>query len=192
MKKDFIPFPILTTERLILRQLETQDVSALFGLRTNESVNKFLRRPIPATIEVVQGDIRKLNEGISAGKWIYWVINLKSDRKVIGTVCFWNLSEAESRAEIGYELAPDLQGKGLMQEAVLKVIVYGFEKMKLQTIEAWTNAENAGSIKLLEKNNFKRNRQAEIESDSESENQIIYFLRKRSYVKLFNGRYCKT
>ena len=43
-----------------------------------------------------------------------------------------------------------------MQESIKEVIDYGFNVMKLHSIEANVNPDNAASIRLLERNKFKR------------------------------------
>ncbi len=43
-----------------------------------------------------------------------------------------------------------------MQEAILTILDYGFKIMKLHSVEANVNPNNAASIKLLERNNFIR------------------------------------
>ncbi|MBP6649301.1 MAG: GNAT family N-acetyltransferase, partial [Bacteroidia bacterium] len=53
-------------------------------------------------------------------------------------------------------LHPDYQKQGIMAEALLKVLDYGFKTMKLHSVEANVNPENAGSINLLEKSGFVR------------------------------------
>ncbi|MGI8786260.1 MAG: GNAT family N-acetyltransferase [Pyrinomonadaceae bacterium] len=188
MLKNFMPFPVLKTERLILRQIEADDAAVVFDLRTNKTVNKFLLRTSPETIENVLRTIEKLNQGISAGNNIYWVLNLENDRKVIGTICLWNLDAEKSVGEIGYEIHPDFQGKGLMREAVKRVLKYGFEEMKLEKIEAWTNTANSASIRLLERNNFVRNLEAEtaIDREKEGEDTVIYVLEKETFYS--NGK----
>lgn len=85
---------------------------------------------------------------------IIWAITQKEDSKLIGTICFWNIIKEHYRAEIGYSLLYDFQGKGIMQEAMSAVIKYGFEKMNLHSIEANVNPANESSIKLLERNDF--------------------------------------
>jgi ribosomal-protein-alanine N-acetyltransferase len=55
------------------------------------------------------------------------------------------------RAEIGYMLLPEYHGKGIVSEAVKEVVKYGFEVMKLHSIEAVLDPENYGSAKGLEK-----------------------------------------
>ena len=50
-KIDFTPFPVLETERYILRQLSLSDDNEIFILRSDKEVNKYLDRPIAKTIE---------------------------------------------------------------------------------------------------------------------------------------------
>jgi ribosomal-protein-alanine N-acetyltransferase len=81
---------------------------------------------------------------------------LNGTDKLIGTICLFDFSEDLSKAEIGFELLPHFQGKGIMQEAALKVIHFGFQHVGLKSIEAYTHSENQSSTRLLEKLNFKR------------------------------------
>jgi [ribosomal protein S5]-alanine N-acetyltransferase len=150
----FAPFPTLPTERLILRQLAFQDEQEIFFLRSDKRVNKYLVAPIAQNVEEAWEFITKINTGIVNNEWIYWGITLKNDNKLIGTICFWNISIEENKAEIGYVLHPGCQGKGLMQEAIYKVIEYGFEVMKLQSMEAVLHPDNERSIVLLKRNGF--------------------------------------
>jgi [ribosomal protein S5]-alanine N-acetyltransferase len=152
MKFNFSPFPNLTTERLTLRQIKDEDKKELYILRSDEKVMKFINRPKAKTIDEGLQFIHKINNGITKNEWIFWVITLKN--KLIGTICLWNISKDQSLAEIGYELMSNYQGQGYMQEALTAVIKYGFENMKLHSIEAFTSPNNKRSIKLLERNNF--------------------------------------
>lgn len=51
-------------------------------------------------------------------------------------------------------LLPENQGKGILSEAIKEVVKYGFDVMKLHSIEAIINPENIGSEKVLQKNGF--------------------------------------
>jgi ribosomal-protein-alanine N-acetyltransferase len=82
---------------------------------------------------------------------------LNGTDKLIGTICLFDFSGDNLKAEIGYELLPDFQGKGIMQEAISKVINFGIQHIGLNSIEAYTHAENQSSTRLLEKFNFKKN-----------------------------------
>lgn len=52
---------------------------------------------------------------------------------------------------LGYELNPDYQGKGLMNEAIVPVIKYSFGAIGLKTLEAFIHKENNRSISMIER-----------------------------------------
>jgi ribosomal-protein-alanine N-acetyltransferase len=168
---NFTPFPRLETVRLVLRQLQANDENEIFLLRSDQRVNKYLVRQKANGPEDARNFIHKMSGSVSRNETLYWAISLKNDPALIGAILYWNLSAEESRAEIGYEILPDFEGKGFMQEAIARVIEYGFEKMELKTIEAYLDPENQRSVKLLEKNNFKRDRAAD-------EKEIVYVLKR--------------
>jgi ribosomal-protein-alanine N-acetyltransferase len=174
---NFTPFPVLTTQRLILRQLVREDEEAIFALRSNEQVNRFLERTPAQSMEDARLFIQKINKGIQDNESLYWAITLREDGQLIGTMSLWNITAETDMAEIGYELLPPYQGKGFMQEAFSTVIEYGFGTLQLQTIEAWSRTDNAGSIKLLEKNHFTMKELPE-------PNMAVYILNIDLYQKL--------
>jgi len=149
------PFPLLITKRLLLRQLEETDDTAISALRSDERVNKYLDRPKQTGIEEAKAFIKKINDGIAQGKSFYWAICLHDHPALIGAICLWNFSGDKTTAELGYELHTDFQGQGLMDEAVKKVIQYSFDTVKIKMLEACTHKDNEGSTRLLLKNNFK-------------------------------------
>jgi [ribosomal protein S5]-alanine N-acetyltransferase len=157
-KINFTPFPNLTTERLILRQLAIADENELFAIRSDESVAKYLDRPIAKSIEETRQFIVRINNSISRNESIYWAITFNNDSKLIGSICLWNISEDQLTAEAGFELLPVYQGKGIMQEALPVILKYGFENMKLRSIEGEVDPGNLRSIKLMVKNGFVYNR----------------------------------
>jgi ribosomal-protein-alanine N-acetyltransferase len=60
------------------------------------------------------------------------------------------------RAEIGGEMAVDYWGKGIALEAVEAILKFGFEELKLHTIEAKVSPENKGAIHVLEYLGFQK------------------------------------
>lgn len=152
----FTPFPLLTTARFVLRQPTLDDCHAIFILRTDDSVNRYLGRPKAETIQDVQRFINNINDGINRGESILWAIETRDIPGLAGTICLWNISWEDARAEIGYELLPQHQGKGIMQEVMPVVLEYGFEVMALRLIVAELSAENLRSVRLLEKHGFVR------------------------------------
>lgn len=181
---NFIPFPELKTDRLFLRQLKIEDEREIFLIRSDERVNRFLDRLKASSLTEARDFINKINTGINNNESIYWAITIKDSPSLIGTICLWNVLWENSIAEIGYELLPDQQGKGFMQESISKIIEYGFGEMHLKKIDAYPSADNVSSVKLLEKNNFKldmTNTDRNIHSE-ELNNIAIYVLVKEDYT----------
>lgn len=166
----FNPFPKLETERLILRQLDIQDENEIFQLRSDGRVQEFLDRPKANTIEDAKRFIEKIIKGINGNECLYWAITMKNEKKLIGTICLWSFSLEKNSAEIGYELLPDFQGKGFMQEAIKEIVHYGFNVLKLDSIDAYTHPRNIKSIKLAERFGFVYN--------GATENEVIYSLKR--------------
>jgi ribosomal-protein-alanine N-acetyltransferase len=150
----FLPFPALSTRRLILRPLTLNDEQEIFELRSDKRVLQFLIISKCKNLDEAKQFIEMINDGINRSEWIYWAITEKGNDKLIGTFCIWHISKENSRAEIGYALHPDHQGKSIMTEAMDVVLDYGFNIMQLHSIEANVDPGNIASIKLLEKNGF--------------------------------------
>jgi ribosomal-protein-alanine N-acetyltransferase len=147
-------FPELQTSRLLLRALTVADRDAIFALRSNEEVNRFVGRDAAQTPADAARFINDRIQDIIENKGMYWAIESRATGKLIGTICYWNLNDNDNTAEIGYELLPDMQGQGIMQEAIVPVIAWGFNDMRLEVITAFPLEVHGRSVKLLEKNDF--------------------------------------
>lgn len=153
---NFDPFPVLHSDRLVLRQLEETDVQALFAIRSNPGVAQYLDRPLAQSNPEVLEFIQKINRQVKEHEAIFWAIELKEQEGLVGSICFWNIDEQKCSAETGYELHPEYQGQGIMKEALAIVLPFGFEIMHLQLIEAFVHPQNQSSLALLQKFQFER------------------------------------
>ncbi|MGX7666192.1 GNAT family N-acetyltransferase [Flavobacterium pedocola] len=153
---DFSDFPVLETDRLTLRQIRNEDAPELFALRSNPEVMQYIPREMPKQIDDAVKHIEFMRSLLEKGEAINWAICLKEKQKSIGIIGFFKIQPENHRAEIGYMLNPDFKGKGIMSEVLTAAIQYGFEGMKLHSIEAITHTENVSSWKLLEKKEFVR------------------------------------
>ena len=154
MNINFSQFPQLSTERLLLRSLKQTDVGEIFALRSDDVINQYLDRPKANTVEDAHLFIQQIINIVANNKCIYWAITLKPETTLAGTICLWNINNETSEAEVGYELLRNYQGKGIMQEAIKRVLNFGFEQIRFETIVACVHKENLSSIKLLQKSNF--------------------------------------
>lgn len=151
LELNFQPFPVLETNRLVLRKIVLEDAENLFVLRTDEEVMKYIGRPRPKSIIEVEELIDKMNDITMR---IQWGITLKDDNRIIGTIGYHQIEKEHYRAELGYMLHPKQWNNGIMTEAIQSIIKFGFNKMKLHSIQAIINPENDASRKILKKFNF--------------------------------------
>jgi ribosomal-protein-alanine N-acetyltransferase len=156
LEVNFNPFPQLTTARLLLRKLETTDAKQLFTLRSDKNVMKYIGKKPMQTIDEATDFINLINDNVNNNSGINWAITLKEPAKLIGVIGLWRIIKEHYRAEIGYMLLPEYWQKGLTKEAILKVIEYGFNELKLHSIQGNINDTNIASGKALESTGFTR------------------------------------
>jgi [ribosomal protein S5]-alanine N-acetyltransferase len=152
--RNFTHFPVLTTERLTLRQLSVDDRQNVFTLRSDKEINKYLDRQVSKTIKEAVDFINKINDNIEKNNSIYWAITLTKTKTFVGTICLFEFSNDKNSCEIGYELIPNFQGQGIMKEAAQAVIDYVFQTLKIKNLLAFTHRDNQNSTKLLTGLNF--------------------------------------
>ena len=151
---NFSTFPVLQSSRLILRAITEKDTGDLFAMRKNVRMHEHTDTKPDNTPADTEAYIQRMNKGVSENKWIIWAMEHKQSQRVIGTISIWNIAADQQSAELGYGVIPDYQGQGLMKEALMCVVEYGFEVMKLRTIEAYTEENHLQSCRLLESAGF--------------------------------------
>ncbi len=152
---NFEKFPVLKTERLILRQLTLDDVDAVYAIRSDYEVTRLNIGAAYIILDQARILIESILDNYQRGNELRWGITLKDgDDTVIG-MCGYNYwARRDFRGSVGYDLARAYWGQGIMTEATRAVIKFGFDKMALNRIEADASVENVASIRILEKLGF--------------------------------------
>lgn len=157
LKPNFQPFPELFTERLLLRQLNLADAPEVFFLRSDKAVLQFIGKEPAQSVKEAEAFIKSVNQFLKENESIMWGIALRSKPGVIiGSICFWQLQKENYRTEIGYVLHPQYWKKGLMKEAIEAVLAYGFNTLKLHSVEARVHAANEPSLAVLRACGFEK------------------------------------
>ena len=119
-----VDFPTLQTERLLLREVTTADIDALFRLRGDPDVTR-LNIGVPYT-DRAQAEhlLTHIQARFRSEREIWWGITLPPDTTVLGFCILYNLNPP-TFATLGYELAREQWGKGMMQEATQAVSPVG-------------------------------------------------------------------
>lgn len=152
---NFLPFPELETERLRMRRLNKNDVHQIFLLRSDDKVMQYIDRKKAETIKEAEDFLNLVDTALIKSDGIIWAIESKDHPGLmIGYVCYWRLLKEHFRAELGYALLPDFWNKGFMKEVLQEVIRFGYDTMKLHSIEARINPANKVSAALLKSTGF--------------------------------------
>lgn len=182
---NFNPFPNLITKRLILRKIDQADMAEILVLRSDPDTMKYIPRPLLKTNEEALEHIATIDTKLEANEGINWAITLKEDKKMIGIIGHYRIQPEHYRAEIGYILLPEFHGKGIISEAVIEVINYGFNSMGLNSIEAIIDPKNTASEKVLQKTGFLK--EAHLLENEFFEgrflDKVIYSILKRNWQK---------
>ncbi|HEY5731184.1 MAG TPA: GNAT family N-acetyltransferase [Anaerolineales bacterium] len=164
-------FPIIKTERLILRGLTHADTHAIFKNFSDPDIAKwFFEKPL-SEIEQASKFIDQFNSEFQQGEGITWAIALRENSECIGT-CGYGDIRLGDRGEIGFDLAKEHWGKGFMSESLIAITDYGFSFLNLSKVEAHTYSNNIRAKHLLEKLGF--------QLDNVSEDSNYYFLSKKT------------
>ena len=136
-------------ENYYLRPVELSDAKALFEFSSNENVTKYLswvaHKDINETLWAIKNIYFK-NEPISNA-----IVN--SDNVAIGIIDF--MVNSSGHKEIGYFLNPKYHRKGIMTNALKKMLVIGFNELGYETIQIGHIKENLASKGVIIKNGFK-------------------------------------
>ncbi|RXJ04440.1 N-acetyltransferase [Anaerobacillus alkaliphilus] len=147
----FYDLPTLETERILLRKFILNDANDMFQYSSVPEVSKFVPWETHKTVENSKDFISYILKQYEESKLAPWAIELKENRKVIGTIDFVAWFPQHYRAEIGFILSKEHWGSGLIPEAANKVIQFGFDSMELNKIKAPCMVENVQSQRVLQK-----------------------------------------
>lgn len=148
-------FPTLNTKRLICRKLTINDAALLHQYWSDVDVTEYMSLEPFKNIEETVAMITLLNSLPEDNQGIRWAVTSKEDNKILGTCGFHNHKPEHFRAEMGYELGKEYWGQGIMAEALIAIIDYGFSCLNFNRIEAFVNYGHARSTRLLERMGFK-------------------------------------
>ncbi|MFJ7753752.1 GNAT family N-acetyltransferase [Peribacillus muralis] len=143
--------PAIETKRLIMRKINMEDAEDMFAYTSNPEVSRFVTWEAHRSMSDTKDFIQLVLQNYEDKKIAPWGIEHKESGKLIGTIDFVSWLVNHHLAEMGYVLAPEYWGRGLMTEAVRKFVAFGFENMNLVRIQARCFVENLGSERVMQK-----------------------------------------
>jgi len=166
--------PTLKTDRLVLRPLQHSDLDDLFEYAQDADVYTMgMWQPYESDRDARQHLDELLSLYMKGLMW--WAIEHKADRKMIGRIELSHVDREDKHAEISYALNKSYWRQGIMSEGMERVINYAFNDMTLNRLYARTLTDNEPSCKLLEKFNFQREGHLREHSQVKGYPEDIYF-----------------
>ncbi|MFW9909832.1 MAG: GNAT family N-acetyltransferase [Candidatus Thorarchaeota archaeon] len=147
-------FPIIETERLLLRQLLESDTEQWHRNLSDFDVAGLIGMDPLQNVADTKEFIIRFSNRYEKDIGMAWAITLKNNGTFIGTCSYEHIDKHNFSGEIGFDLLKEYWGQGYMIESLRPVIEYGFAICKLNRIEAHTAAINKASRNLLERLGF--------------------------------------
>ena len=148
-----LPNEPLETERLVLRQLGSGDGAAFFDMDSDPRVAEAI--PLPVAVDR-PSSLAKFAADLAAGDRykFFRTLALKSEPpNTIGWLLFRPTENGEN-IELGYRLAYEFWGRGIVPEACRAMLALGFEELRLERIVGYTVPTNRNSQRVFEKLGF--------------------------------------
>lgn len=163
----------LTTERLLLRAYRMADADDVLAYATDADWKRFLPMvPHPYTVADAKEFLTRMGETDPPHRAEFAA---EFEGHVIGGISLRFVRERV--AEIGYSIARTHWGKGLVPEAALAVIDWGFTARQLTRVFAIADARNSASRRVMEKLGMQQEatlRQHDVDRDGQPCDQVTY------------------
>ena len=137
----------IPTQRLLLRPFELDDAEDVFAYAQDSEWSRFLPVPNPYSFTDAE-EFVALCVSRSWDETPSFAIELEG--AVIGGIEL-QIEAAQSMASLHYAIARRHWNKGLMTEAALAVVAWGFSEFELARIFSWADVNNVGSWRVMEK-----------------------------------------
>lgn len=142
---------IIETERLILRELSSEDAEFVLELVNEPAWKKNIGdrgiRTIEAAREYISNGPAASYEKFGFGLWL---VELKESRESVG-ICGLIKRDTLEDVDIGFAFLERFWSKGYAVESASAVMDYARNSLQLKRVVAITVPGNLGSIKVLEK-----------------------------------------
>lgn len=143
--------PRLETDRLILRKLSMCDLKDMFAYASDEEVTRHLRWGPHQSLEETEDHLSVVLREYAGGRDGPWGIEHRENGSLIGNIHLMAISAQHSKAEVGFLLSRAYWNRGLMSEALTRVLEYSFESIGLNRVEGFCPVDNLAGMRVMEK-----------------------------------------
>lgn len=146
-------FPIINTDRLLLRKFTDNDLENVFiGLSHPDVIKHYGVRF--DSLEATKEQMTWFAHLESTGTGIWWAVCSPDNQTFYGAGGLNNLAKDHKKAEIGFWLLPSFWGQGIMTEILPLICKYGFDSLGLHRIEGFVENDNQNCKRAMAKLDF--------------------------------------
>lgn len=154
--------PRLSTDRLLLREWQPQDVDGYAALMADPEVARYIGG-------VMDRPESWRSMAMHAGHWMLrgygqWAVERVSDGEFLGRVGLFS-PEGWLGLEIGWALARHAWGNGYATEAAISVMRWTWEVLDTRTLISVIHPENAASMRVAERLGMRWDRSVNLRDD---------------------------
>lgn len=146
-------FPILKTEKLLLRKFIQGDLENVYLGLSHPDVIKYYGISYDS-LEATKMQLKYFDDLEKTGTGIWWAICSPDNKLFYGAAGLNNMSQIHKRAEIGFWILPDFWRKGIVSESIPVICNYAFNDLEIHRIEAQVETENVNCKKTMKKLDF--------------------------------------
>lgn len=173
----------LCTERLVLRKFRLADAENMFkNYASDERVTQFMPWKPYQSVKEVEAFVNDVIKDYTRQDFYHWAIEIHHE--MIGSISTVSIDDRHCNCEVGYCIGYNYWGKGIMSEALSKVLAFLFDEVGVHRITAKHDVENPASGKVMKKCNMTyegRLREHYLRHDGTFSDALVYSILKNEY-----------
>lgn len=166
-----LPWKIAETDRCIIREMTEEDLDAVYEVYEAPSITKYMEGLYENREEELEYTRSYIQNAYTFWGYGTWVIERKSDQKIIGRVGF-NLRDGYEEPELGFVIMESEQHKGYALECCKAVLKVGKTEYEFEKLQALVKEGNEASVNLCRKLGFEY--QGKVEEGKEEYLRFLY------------------
>jgi [ribosomal protein S5]-alanine N-acetyltransferase len=143
-----------------LRGLAAADAPAIFEIFGDPEVMRFWSSPPLIGVAAAADLIERVQAGFRERRYFQWGIVARetgeTPGELLGTCTLYELERPHRRSGIGLALRKSAWGRGIGREALELLIGFAFRTLELHRLEADIDPHNERSLRLFERQGFRR------------------------------------
>lgn len=151
-----LPTPTLHSDRLRLRPFDEPDADALYAMQSSADVLRYWDAPAWSERDRAVQFIARCRQMAEDGTGVRLAVDRLEDGMFIGWCSLTRWNPDYRSAGLGYCFTDAAWGHGYATEAAHAVLLWAYDTLDLNRVQAETDTRNAASARVLEKNGFLR------------------------------------